>query len=100
MIIKQGDTFPQPTADLNADVTGASVVFRLKRATTGAFVLGGSATIDDAANGIVRYTGSIASLTQGMYLGEWVVTFAGGAIQRFPQDSSQEIVVRPAAPAA
>ena len=43
MKIKAGDTYPNPTADLNADVTGATVEFRMMH-LDGTFLLEGPAT--------------------------------------------------------
>jgi len=39
-------------------------------------------------------------LTPGAYLGEVVVTFADGRVERFPQRWDLEVVIKPAAPAA
>lgn len=99
-IIKAGDTFPNPTADLNADVTGATVRFRMRKASTGVFVLNQPAVIDDPANGIVHYVWQAGNTdVPGAYQAEFHVTYASGAIQRFPQDSYLEIVIREAVPA-
>ena len=100
MRIKQGDTIPI-TADLNADLTGATVVCRIMHAPTGVFLLSGSATVTDATNGLVSFdltAGNTA--TAGAYFVEWQVTFGGGDVQRFPGSSYQEIVIDEAVPAA
>jgi hypothetical protein len=82
-------------------MTGASVVFRMMH-LDGTFFLSGAAVIDDASQGIVHYAWQAGNTnTPGAYRCEFVVTYAGGAIQRFPQGSFLEvIVIRPAVPAA
>jgi len=70
-------------------------------APTGVFLLSGAATVTDATNGLVSFdltAGNTA--TPGAYFVEWVVTFGGGDVQRFPGSSYNEIVIDPAVPAA
>lgn len=108
MILKAGDTAPKATATLMngttpVDLTGAAVLMRVKSVPTDRFVMSKTATIPSPTEGTVEYqwiTGDIALLPAGAYFIEWVVTFAGGLIQRFPQPSNNELIVRPAAPAA
>jgi hypothetical protein len=98
--IKQGDTVPI-TADLNTGLAGASVLCRIMHAPTGVFLLSGSATITDATEGLVSFdltAGQTAAA--GAYFVEWIVTFGGGDVQRFPGSSYQEMVIDPAVPAA
>jgi hypothetical protein len=98
--IKAGDTIPI-TADLNADLTGASVLCRIMHAPTGVFLLSGAATVTDASNGLVSFDLTAGqTATSGAYFVEWVVTFGGGDVQRFPGSSYNEIVIDPAVPAA
>jgi hypothetical protein len=99
--IKQGDTYPPARFDLNADISGASsVLFRMMHLDGTAF-LSEDATVEDAANGIGRYDWQAGNTdTPGAYRCEVVVTFAGGAIQRFPQRSYLEVIVSPQVPAA
>lgn len=100
MRIKQGDTIPI-TADLNANLTGASVICRIMHAPTGVFLLSGAATITDPSNGLVSFDLSAGqTATVGAYFVEWVVTFSGGDVQRFPGSSYNEIIIDPAVPAA
>ena len=100
MRIKAGDTIPI-TADLNADLTGATVVCRVMHAPTGVFLLTGAATVTDAATGLVSFDLTAGQTADaGAYFVEWVVTFAGGDVQRFPGSSYQEIVIDEAVPAA
>jgi hypothetical protein len=96
MRIKVGDTFPNPSADLNADITGATaVVFRMRHLDGSPF-LEQPAVIDDAATGIVHYVWQAGNTGQeGAYRCDWRVTYAGGAIQRFPAASYLEIVIAP-----
>jgi hypothetical protein len=98
--IKQGDTIPI-TADLNANLAGAAVLCRIMHAPTGVFLLSGAATVTDASNGLVSFdltAGNTAAA--GAYFVEWVVTFGGGDVQRFPGSSYNEIVIDEAVPAA
>jgi hypothetical protein len=104
MHLKAGDTAPAFTADTNADLTGASAVVRISK-LDGTSVLSRTCTITDATNGIVSYqwvagaapTGDNAVIaTPGAYHAEVLVTFAGGAIERFPQASWLELLVKPA----
>lgn len=99
MRIKAGDTIPI-TADLNADLAGAAVVCRVMHAPTGVFLLSGAATVTDAATGLVSFDLTAGQTADaGAYFVEWVVTFAGGDVQRFPGSSYQEIVIDEAVPA-
>lgn len=108
MTLKQGDTAPKAAGDLNADITGATVFFRLKK-LNGQFVMSRTATITDAPTGLVEYQWATADWTvmaptpitnRISFLGEFFVTFTGGLIERFPQRWNLEIIVLPAAPAA
>jgi hypothetical protein len=77
------------------------VVFRMMNAATGKFVLSGAATVTDATQGLVSFDfTAVQTATPGAYLGEWVVTFGGDDVQRFPGSSYNEIVIDPAVPAA
>jgi hypothetical protein len=100
MRIKQGDTIPI-TADLNANLSGATVLCRIMHAPTGVFLLSGAATVTDASTGLVSFDLSAGqTAAAGAYFVEWVVTFGGGDVQRFPGSSYQEMVIDEAAPAA
>ncbi len=95
MYLKVGDLSPVLKADLNADLTGASVVAKLRRehqATT----MSRTCTITDATNGVVQYQWVAGDTdTAGTYLVEFFVTFAGGAVERFPQRSYSEVTILP-----
>ena len=96
MFIKQGDLYPPLVIDTNADVTGATAVAKLRRRhqTT---VLSKTLTISgDPTLGVLSYTWLAGDTdTVGTYEVEAVVTFAGGAIQRFPQRSDLEFHILP-----
>jgi hypothetical protein len=97
---KQGDTAPAIAEQL-FDGTGTPVV--LTGATVkfiGAFrgqaspEISAAATITDAATGKVSYTPVTADTdTPGSLLVEWQVTFAGGAIETFPNSDYQKVVI-------
>lgn len=97
MKIKQGDTAPNITIDTNADLTGATARVRVRQLSTGTSVLDRAGTITDAPNGIID-GGDASTLPVGAYQIEAVVTFGGGEIQRFPQGSYLELIVKPAIP--
>ena len=93
--LKQGDLYPKLTGDLNADVTGATVTAKLRRyhdTTT----MSKTCTIVDGPTGIVEYQW-LAGETDvaGTYLVEFLVAFAGGIPQRFPQRSYRELIIKP-----
>src|SRR5262245_28367438 len=105
MRVKQGDTVPITGAlksgNNPVNLTGATVVCRIQNATTGKFLFSGSATVTDATNGLVsRALSATETANVGGFYVDWVVTFGGGTIQRFPGSSYQELVVDPAVPAS
>jgi hypothetical protein len=71
-------------------------------APTGVFLLSGAATVVGSATlGNVSFDlSALQTATPGSYFVEWVVTFGGGDVQRFPGSSYQEMVIDPAVPAA
>jgi len=104
MYLKTGDTAPAFRADLNADITGAAVSVRFSK-LDGTFVMVRTGTITDGPTGIVTYqwvapgdNALIAAI--GRYRADVMVTFAGGAIEHFPQRSYLEVIVKAAVPAA
>src|SRR6266508_1136065 len=104
MYLKTGDTAPAFTADTNADLTAATASVRFSK-LNGDFVMVRTGTITDAPNGIVTYQWVAANdgaliNNPGAYRADVFVTFAGGQVERFPQRSYLEIVVRPSVPAA
>jgi hypothetical protein len=104
MYLKTGDTAPAFTADLNADITGATVSIRFSK-LNGTFVMVRTGTITDGPTGIVTYQwvtpGDNALIaTPGAYRADIMVTFGGGAIETFPQRSYLEVIVKQDVPAA
>lgn len=98
MFLKQGDTAPKATADLNADITNAVCRMHVSR-LNGTLILDKLATVTNAAQGLVEYqwlTGDLPVLTPGAYRIDWMVTFNDGRIEHFPQRSNNELIVRPA----
>jgi hypothetical protein len=105
LYLKTGDTAPAFTADLNADITGATVRSVRFSKLDGTFVMVRTLTVVDAPTGIVTYQwvapGDNALIaTPGAYRADIMITFAGGAIERFPQRSYLEVIVKAAVPAA
>lgn len=98
---KQGDTSPavieQLFDGLGAPVvlTGASVRFHAALPGTATPKIDAAATVTDAALGKVSYTPVAADTdTIGVLMVEWKVTFAGGAIERFPNSDHQKILIK------
>ena len=92
--LKQGDTTSVLNRTLRdadgnvVDVTGATIVFSMMNSAGTVKVNLQSASIVTAAQGAVRYTWASADVdTVGTYRGEFKVTYSGGGIQRFPNDS-------------
>lgn len=95
MFIKQGDLSPKLKVDLNADVTGATVVAKLRRVhqTT---VMSKTMTVTDATNGLAEYQWVSGDTdVPGQYLVEVLVTFSGSLPERFPQRSNLEVIILP-----
>jgi len=97
---KQGDTSPAVAFQLldgNGDVVplaGASVKFMMYAPGAASPKVNAAATITDAPTGKVAYTLSgTDSDTPGDYLAEWQVTFAGGAIETFPNGTALKVRV-------
>ncbi len=98
--MKQGDTAPKATADLNANLTGATVRFSVSK-LNGTPALDKLATVTDAVLGLVEYqwvAGDLAVLVPGAYRAEFVVTFADARVERFPQRFYLELLVKPKVP--
>ena len=100
--IKQIDTSPQIGAILKdgsgnpVDLTAATVRFHMKRIGAASASITSAATIVDEDAGSVKYvwtTGDTA--TAGTYLAEFQVTYTGGGIETFPNDSSISIEITP-----
>jgi hypothetical protein len=91
--VKQGDTAPVAAATLldpsgaAVSLSGAAVVFHMVDQAR-AVVVNAAAIIDPdqvGNKGKVTYQWILADTdTAGIFLAEWQVTFAGGAVQTFP----------------
>jgi len=101
--IKQNDTSPSLRAllkdgdNLAIDLTGATVRFHMKSLEDNTVVVDASTTIvAPSTAGIVQYdwdNGDTA--TAGSYQGEFEVTFAGGAVETFPNKTNISISIKP-----
>lgn len=99
--LAKGDSAPSIQVTLlNADetpvdLTGCTVVFRTRPKNKSDVLSGGACTIVNATAGIVRYDWALTDTDPtGIYLGEWVVTFASGKEMTLPSDKPVEIQVR------
>jgi hypothetical protein len=97
--VKRGDTGHIFEATLTADagavnLSGAAVKF-LMRAGDGTVKVNANATVvTPTAPAVVRYTAAAGDVdTVGSYQAEWQVTYAGGQIQTFPNDSYINVLV-------
>ena len=95
--MKQGDLYPPLRIDTNADVTGAtSKIAKIRRVHQSTVSTKTLTTSGDPTLGILQYDWIAGDTdTVGTYLIEAIVTFASGAIQRFPQRSYLELVIKP-----
>lgn len=91
--IKQNDTSPNLRAILKdgdevaVNLTDATINFHMRTIGGTTAVVDASASIVDAVNGIVQYVWDAAdTATVGSYQAEFEVTFAGGAIETFPNN--------------
>lgn len=97
---KRNDTGPTITAQLsysdgtNPNLTGAAVKFIMAVGTAGSTKVAATATIVNAAAGIVSYTPLAADTnTTGDYNVEWQVVFSGGMKVTFPDPGYQSLTV-------
>ena len=97
MILKQGDLAPKLTIDTNADVTGAtSKLVKIRKLHSTTIQSHTLTTVGDPTLGILEYQWVAPDTDEpGTYLIEAVVTFASGAIERFPQRSYLELIIKP-----
>lgn len=99
-LVKAGDTAPRPRTQLldgannPVPITGAAVRFKARRGPDVAPVIDAVATIVDAPTGIVEYALQAADTVAPADLqAEWQVTFAGGAIQTFPGEGYDRLLI-------
>ncbi len=90
--MKTGDTGPPIESTLldsvkaPVNLAGASALFKMKRDADGELVVNGTATITDAANGVLEYPWVPSDTAiAGKFKAEWEVTFASGQVQTFPR---------------
>lgn len=89
--LKRGDTFPAITGALTysdgtiVNLTGASVQIVMRSQTGSQPKVSKTATIVSPIGGTVSYSWTTQDTdTAGEYDVEWIVTYFGGAVQRFP----------------
>lgn len=106
--VRQGDTASTledqllDAAGVPVNITGAAVTLKLVPLKGGPAIIDNqAATIVDAATGRVsRAWQAGETATPGFYLGSWRVTFAGGAVQTFPNSGYFLVRVTENAPVA
>lgn len=98
--LKRGDTASSMYATLTdsagaaVDIQGAIVYFRMKPiASSGTATFNRQATVLQVSNGQDGSKGKVRvdwqdgdTDTGGLYIGEWLVNYAGGSDQHFPND--------------
>lgn len=91
--IKQNDTSPNLRAILKdgdevaINLTDATINFHMRTVGGETAVVDAAASIVSAENGIVQYIWDAAdTATVGSYQAEFEVTFAGGAVETFPNN--------------
>ena len=98
--IKQNDTRPAITATLIdgdgslASLSGATVVFKMRKVGSTSATVDSSASITSTANSEVTYTWSGSdTATVGSYEGEFQVTYSSGGVQTFPNSGYIQIEI-------
>ena len=99
--IKQNDTRPEldiflrDDKDRTINITGASVKFSMRNASTNVVKVSlGSVTTVNSTSGRVKYSFSSADTdTAGNFDGEFQVTFVGGQVETFPNDGYIKVIV-------
>ena len=100
--IARGDRLPSIVATLTdaagtpVDLSGATVQFRFRMARSeDAATVAAAQVLTPATAGKVQYDwGASDTQTAGAMLAEWLVTFAGGRQQTFPNQGYVEIEVK------
>lgn len=91
-VIKQGDTSPSLEFALlpaSVTLTGASVVFNMRRALGGVLAVNRQAAVKvtETVTPTVRYDWQAGdTAAAGVYQGEFEVTYGDGSIETFPND--------------
>ena len=100
--IKRNDTADDLQATLKdaansaVALTGATVKFTMKKpGAAAAKVSKAAAALVDAANGVVKYAWQAGDTDEaGEFSAEFEVTYAGGAVQTFPNSKETRLIVR------
>ena len=103
--IKQGDASPawqtvlQDNAGNAVDLSGATVALSMIRVGSRTKTIDArAATITDAPTGAVQFLFDAAdTAVWGSYLVEWIVTYSGGRVEKFPNDRYDLVYVERAA---
>tara|TARA_Y100000310_G_C20686505_1_gene819364 strand:+ start:890 stop:1225 length:336 start_codon:yes stop_codon:yes gene_type:complete len=99
--IKQNDTTPalevflQDSRGRPVNLTGATVGFHMRLESDQTVkITSGSVTVESATKGHVSFAFSATNTdTAGNYEGEFQVTFAGGAVETFPNDDYIKVII-------
>lgn len=101
-VIKSGATAPYLNAtlydgDVPLNLTGATVLMRMRRTAGGALIINSPATIvGPPVDGVVSYEWLVADTDEvGDFEVEWEVTFAGGAKEVFPTEGYTSVKILP-----
>lgn len=99
--IKQNDTSPSIRAALKdgdgvaIDLSGASVRFHMKGVGETTLKVDEAATVPNPSGGVVQYNWVSGDTdTVGSYRAEFEVTFAGGAVETFPNSDYLSVIVK------
>ena len=99
--IKQNDTSPSVTATLTdansvpVNVSGATVRFHMED-VVGTLKVDAEMAIPDGINGVVQYDWQAGDTdTAGTYYVEFEVTYNDGAVETFPNNNKEVIIIRP-----
>lgn len=98
--LKTSDTAPVLEATLTdatgspIDLTGSSVQFQLSEPRSGTTIVDAGANIADASGGVVRYPwGDDDTDASGRYRAEFVVTYADGSVETFPNVAYHDVII-------
>jgi len=99
--VKQNDTAPTLVVNLvdddgaAVDITGASVRFHMRKPGAASAKVDSSATLVTGDPAQVSYAWQSGDLdTEGRFEAEFEVTYSGGAVETFPNDSFIDVIVR------
>lgn len=98
--IKRGDTLPYLSATLRgndgtaADLTNATVLFKMRKANATAVALSRACSIIDAVKGKVRFYWQAGDTdVVGKFQGEFEVTYVNGSIETFPNKDFVPVII-------